>query len=202
MSDHASEAPAALTPRLVFDDTEIPTFLLKDHERKKIKDAVEDHAGNRAIVEPETVATPPIGDPIDESFELPEEAAVTVEAPTQELEEVVTRDEDPGSHSGPDDLNDLSIEDLQRQQQEIDRKIQEKREAEKQSVIEQIVQVVNTYKIPIDELVEKLGGLKIKRKGVKATPKYKDPVSGAIWTGRGKEPAWIKGKDRKPFLIR
>ncbi|RUX60206.1 H-NS histone family protein [Mesorhizobium sp. M7A.F.Ca.CA.002.12.1.1] len=141
-------------------------------------------------------------EPVGESFELPEETVETIEAPTQVLEEVVTRDEDPGSHSDQDNLNDLSIEDLQRQQAEIDRKIQEKREAEKQSVIEQIVQVVNTYKIPVDELVEKLGGLKIKRKGVKATPKYRDPVSGAIWTGRGKEPAWIKGKKRDPFLIK
>ncbi|WP_158934124.1 H-NS family nucleoid-associated regulatory protein [Burkholderia sp. S171] len=33
-------------------------------------------------------------------------------------------------------------------------------------------------------------------------PKYKDPVTGATWTGKGQPPSWIAGKDREPFLIR
>ena len=32
-------------------------------------------------------------------------------------------------------------------------------------------------------------------------PKYRDPVTGQTWTGRGKEPVWIRGKDRAAFLI-
>lgn len=35
----------------------------------------------------------------------------------------------------------------------------------------------------------------------KVAPKYRDPVSGQTWTGRGKPPAWIAGKDRDQFLI-
>ena len=31
--------------------------------------------------------------------------------------------------------------------------------------------------------------------------KYRDPASGATWTGRGKPPGWIRGKDREGFLI-
>jgi DNA-binding protein H-NS len=31
--------------------------------------------------------------------------------------------------------------------------------------------------------------------------KYRDPATGATWTGRGKEPAWIRGLDKKAFLI-
>lgn len=31
--------------------------------------------------------------------------------------------------------------------------------------------------------------------------KYLDPNSGATWSGRGKPPAWIAGKDREQFLI-
>ncbi|MBK0114035.1 MULTISPECIES: H-NS histone family protein [unclassified Delftia] len=31
--------------------------------------------------------------------------------------------------------------------------------------------------------------------------KYKDPATGATWTGRGKPPAWIVGQDRNDFLI-
>ena len=31
--------------------------------------------------------------------------------------------------------------------------------------------------------------------------KYRDPRTGATWTGRGKPPAWIAGKDREQFLV-
>lgn len=37
-----------------------------------------------------------------------------------------------------------------------------------------------------------------KNKGV---PKYRDPVTGKTWTGRGKAPLWIKEKDRDQFEI-
>lgn len=39
------------------------------------------------------------------------------------------------------------------------------------------------------------------RAGVKVPPKYRDPASGATWSGRGREPEWIKGREREPFLV-
>ena len=94
-----------------------------------------------------------------------------------------------------------SVEELTAEREKLDAEIKAKQDAEKASVIAQIKQVVETYSIPVEELVEALGGLKSKRKGVKAKPKYYDPATGVIWSGRGKEPAWIKGKDRDQFLI-
>jgi DNA-binding protein H-NS len=41
-----------------------------------------------------------------------------------------------------------------------------------------------------------------KSTGIKVAPKYRDPASGQTWTGRGKAPKWIDGKDRAHFLIR
>ena len=32
-------------------------------------------------------------------------------------------------------------------------------------------------------------------------PKYRDPSTGQTWTGRGKAPKWIDGKDRAQFAI-
>lgn len=32
-------------------------------------------------------------------------------------------------------------------------------------------------------------------------PKYRNPETGVTWTGRGKPPTWILGKDRAQFLI-
>lgn len=33
------------------------------------------------------------------------------------------------------------------------------------------------------------------------TAKYRDPVSGDTWTGQGREPKWLEGKAREPFVI-
>ena len=94
-----------------------------------------------------------------------------------------------------------SVEELTAEREKLDAEIKEKQDAEKASVIAQIKQVADTYGITADDLVEAMGGLKSKRKGVKAKPKYRDPATGVIWSGRGKEPAWIKGKNRDQFLI-
>jgi DNA-binding protein H-NS len=41
-----------------------------------------------------------------------------------------------------------------------------------------------------------------KPKRVTTTPKkFRDPVSGEEWSGRGAQPRWIQGKDKNLFLI-
>lgn len=37
--------------------------------------------------------------------------------------------------------------------------------------------------------------------GKKVQPKYRNPETGETWTGRGKAPAWIQGKEKEQFLI-
>ena len=37
--------------------------------------------------------------------------------------------------------------------------------------------------------------------GTKVAPKYRDPATGATWTGRGKAPKWIDGQEREKFAI-
>lgn len=38
-------------------------------------------------------------------------------------------------------------------------------------------------------------------KGEKVAPKYRNPGTGDTWTGRGREPGWIKGKNRQDFAL-
>jgi DNA-binding protein H-NS len=35
----------------------------------------------------------------------------------------------------------------------------------------------------------------------KVEAKYRDPKTGASWSGRGRAPKWIEGKDRAEFLV-
>lgn len=39
------------------------------------------------------------------------------------------------------------------------------------------------------------------RAGGTVAAKYRDPATGATWTGRGKAPRWIAGQDRSQFAI-
>jgi DNA-binding protein H-NS len=39
------------------------------------------------------------------------------------------------------------------------------------------------------------------KKTTTVAAKYQDPKTGATWSGRGREPLWIKGKKRDRFLI-
>lgn len=39
-------------------------------------------------------------------------------------------------------------------------------------------------------------------KGNKVAAKYRDPATGATWTGRGKAPRWIQDQDRAQFEIK
>ena len=45
-------------------------------------------------------------------------------------------------------------------------------------------------------------GRKVRRgNGDKVVAKFRDPETGKTWSGRGREPVWIKGKDREEFKI-
>ncbi len=95
-----------------------------------------------------------------------------------------------------------SVEELKKQEADIQRQIAERQKIEKDAVIQQIVDVSTQYNVTIEDLIEAMGGFKPKRKGVKATPKYRDPVTGTTWSGRGKEPTWMRGLERDDFLIK
>src|SRR5215217_1533781 len=45
-------------------------------------------------------------------------------------------------------------------------------------------------------------GRKVRRgTGDKLAAKFRDPETGKTWSGRGREPTWIKGKNREKFKI-
>lgn len=124
------------------------------------------------------------------------DSAEELGVPTLETEESVMAIDPIQPTSSP------TVEELQRQKEELDRQIAARLKDEKQSVIQQILDVACQYGITIEDLVEAMGGFKPKRKGVKAVAKYRDPISKVTWSGRGKEPTWLKGRDRDEFLIK
>jgi DNA-binding protein H-NS len=41
----------------------------------------------------------------------------------------------------------------------------------------------------------------VKREKHKAEVKFRNPVTGAGWSGRGREPRWLAGKDRSAYAV-
>lgn len=95
-----------------------------------------------------------------------------------------------------------SLTGLLRKQKELTTKIETLRKQQKKDALAQIAEIVEEYQITPEEILTAIGNPdKTTRKRGKVMPKYRDPDSGVTWTGRGKAPAWIAGKDRNAFLI-
>ncbi|WP_425428790.1 H-NS family nucleoid-associated regulatory protein [Caballeronia novacaledonica] len=61
----------------------------------------------------------------------------------------------------------------------------------------EMVAKMREYGISLNELM----GRKPGAQPDEPSAKYRDPVSGLTWSGRGRTPGWIAGKDRNEFLI-
>ncbi|WP_321938081.1 H-NS family nucleoid-associated regulatory protein [Burkholderia cepacia] len=81
---------------------------------------------------------------------------------------------------------------------------------ESSGAMEKIHGLMQKYGITTTDIESFIGGKKRGRKSSEtaalkqsaATAKYRDPKTGATWTGRGRAPAWIaNAKDRTKFLV-
>lgn len=70
--------------------------------------------------------------------------------------------------------------------------------AERAAALSNVLRLVSEFDISSREIYG------VPRKGTRRRPdpKYRDPESGATWSGRGRPPAWIDGKDRVTFEIK
>jgi DNA-binding protein H-NS len=75
---------------------------------------------------------------------------------------------------------------------------------ERQKTIDTVRVMIQTYDITARDLgLDKAPKVKTGPKpGNKVAAKYRDPLSGATWSGRGKTPKWINGAaDRSVYAI-
>ncbi|MEK9720515.1 MAG: H-NS histone family protein [Quisquiliibacterium sp.] len=91
-----------------------------------------------------------------------------------------------------------TLQELLAQREALDKQIADTKKAARSDAVRRVKELVEAYGIKADDV---FGGARKTRSTGKVPPKYRDPASGKTWTGRGVEPAWIKGKDRTRFLI-
>ena len=96
------------------------------------------------------------------------------------------------------DFSAMSVEQLQAHRASLDKSLAEKQAEGKRDAIKEIQAIMAKYDLSVDDLS---GRAPSKRQGQPVAPKYRDPSTGATWTGRGKAPKWIEGKDREQFAI-
>ncbi len=89
---------------------------------------------------------------------------------------------------------------MQAEIKDLQAKAEKQRQSEIQKAIEEIKQKMSDYGITVDDLSP---SRKTRKSGPTGTvkPKYRNPETGDTWTGRGKPPRWIAGKDRQQYLI-
>ena len=90
---------------------------------------------------------------------------------------------------------------LLEQRSELERRIEAARQREIAGAVEKARALIREYGLSETDVFGRGSGRVSKSAGTKVAPKYRDPASGATWTGRGKAPRWIEGKDRNSFLI-
>jgi DNA-binding protein H-NS len=98
-----------------------------------------------------------------------------------------------------------NYKELLKQRESLERQIAEARERETAQAVSQVRAIVVEFDLTAQDIFPAggRGGAKTARKtaGGKVAPKYRDPATGATWTGRGKAPKWIEGQDRAKFAI-
>ncbi|KGH23008.1 H-NS family nucleoid-associated regulatory protein [Comamonas thiooxydans] len=93
-----------------------------------------------------------------------------------------------------------SYKELLAQKELLEAQIKAARESELADAVAKVRSIVSEFGLTADDVFPpaKRGNA---RTGEKVAAKYRDPVSGQTWTGRGKPPKWIADKDREQFAI-
>ena len=75
------------------------------------------------------------------------------------------------------------------------------RKDELSGAIRKIKELMQLHGITVEDLSS---GTRAKPAKVKSTvaPQFKNPETGETWTGRGRAPRWLDGKDREQFRIK
>lgn len=95
-----------------------------------------------------------------------------------------------------------TYKELLQQREALELAIVQARQNEIASSVAKVRELVAEYGLTAQDIfpgrVGKSGAVKA---ASKVAAKYRDAETGQTWTGRGKAPKWIDGKDRTPFII-
>ena len=94
-----------------------------------------------------------------------------------------------------------TYKELLAQREALDGQIDQARQSELSEAVSKVMQLVEEYGLTQADIFgsSKKGRTQIAVRKVAA--KYRNPQTNETWTGRGRQPKWIQGKDVKDFVI-
>ncbi len=89
-----------------------------------------------------------------------------------------------------------TLQELLAQKDALEQQIAQIKKLQREDALRDARSLVETYGLTSDELFGKR-----KTAGQPAAAKYRNPESGETWSGRGRTPRWLDGKNREDFAI-
>lgn len=86
------------------------------------------------------------------------------------------------------------------QQRKLDQKIAQSRDDETKAALVKVLSLVAEHGFTAQQVFP-WKPLPVKPDRPKAELKFRNPVTGAGWSGRGREPSWLAGKDRSAYAV-
>lgn len=84
-----------------------------------------------------------------------------------------------------------TLQELLAQKAELERRIADTQREEKAAAIAQVRSLMAQYGLTLADIGGRPAAPR-KPEGAKVPPKYRDPATGATWSGRGLQPKWLK----------
>lgn len=89
-----------------------------------------------------------------------------------------------------------SLQELLAQKEALEQQIAQIKKAERADALQNARSLIDTFDLTVDELFGKQKSI-----GKAVAVKYRNPETGETWTGRGRAPRWLEGKNREDFAV-
>lgn len=94
-----------------------------------------------------------------------------------------------------------SLKELNAQIASLQAQVAEVRQREVGEAIVKVRSLIEEYQLSTEDIFPRGRTKAVVKKTGKVAPKYRDPVTGNEWSGRGLAPKWLAGKDKANYLI-
>ena len=94
-----------------------------------------------------------------------------------------------------------TLAELIKQKEALEAQISNTRQSELTDAISKVKALVAEHGLTQKDVFGSSKGTKKSSGRSKVAAKYRDPSSGQTWSGRGKAPRWIDGRDRANFSV-
>lgn len=102
-----------------------------------------------------------------------------------------------------DEFNSLSLEQLEEQKANYEKRITELRQAERDAALATVRELVAKHKFTAKEMAQPVMAVAATadKTAEAVEAKYRNPETGETWSGRGRMPAWLDGANKEEFLV-